>query len=80
MKRLGDDGTVTLKRCERSLPLFAKLNPAPKVRSIALGAGIHSCGWTDEEFPMGIVSPVAKLWHDASLVRVVRSLVLHWQP
>jgi hypothetical protein len=41
-----DDDTVTLKRCERSLPLFAKLNPAPKVHSIALGAGIHSWGWT----------------------------------
>ena len=60
-----DDDTVTFKRCERSLPLFAKLNPAPKVRSISLGAGIHSWGWTDEEFPMGIVPPVAKLWHDA---------------
>jgi hypothetical protein len=29
------------------------------------GAGIHSWGWTDEEFPLGIVPPVAKLWHDA---------------
>jgi pimeloyl-ACP methyl ester carboxylesterase len=60
-----DDETVTLNRCERSLPLFAKLNPAPKVRSISLGAGIHSWGWSDEELPMGIVPPVAKLWHDA---------------
>jgi hypothetical protein len=60
-----DDDTVTLKRCERSLPLFAKFNPAPTVRSISLGAGIHSWGWTDEEFSIGIVSPVAKLWHDA---------------
>ncbi len=60
-----DDDTVTLKRCERSLPLFAKLDPAPKIRSISLGAGVHSWSWTDEEFPMGIVSPVAKLWHDA---------------
>jgi hypothetical protein len=60
-----DDDTVTLKRCERSLPLFAKLTPAPKVRSISLGAGVHSWGWTDEEFSMGIVPPVAKLWHDA---------------
>ena len=60
-----DDDTVTLNRCERSLPLFAKLDPAPKVRSILLGAGIHSWGWTDEEFPVGIVPPVAKLWHDA---------------
>jgi pimeloyl-ACP methyl ester carboxylesterase len=60
-----NDDTVTLKRCERSLPLFAKLDPAPKVRSISLGAGVHSWGWTDEKLPYGIVPPVAKLWHDA---------------
>ena len=60
-----DDTTVTLERCERSLPLFAKLDPAPKVRSVSLGAGIHSWGWTDEDLPMGIVPPVAKLWYDA---------------
>jgi hypothetical protein len=60
-----NDDTVTLQRCERSLPLFAKLNPAPKVRSISLGAGIHSWGWTGDELPQGIVTPVAKLWYDA---------------
>ncbi len=43
-----NDDTVTLQRCERSLPLFAKFNPAPKVQSISLGAGIHSWGWTDD--------------------------------
>jgi len=60
-----NDDTVTLQRCERSLPLFAKLDPAPKVKSISLGAGIHSWGWTSTQLPQGIVSPVAKLWHDA---------------
>ena len=60
-----NDDTVTLQRCERSLPLFAKLNPAPKVSTISLGAGIHSWGWNDAELPMGIVPPVAKLWHEA---------------
>lgn len=60
-----NDDTVTLQRCERSLPLFAGLNPAPKVRAVALGAGVHSWGWTDEKLPRGIVPPVAKLWHDA---------------
>jgi hypothetical protein len=60
-----NDDTVTLGRCERSLPLFAKLNPAPKVRAISLGAGIHSWGWTDDKLPQGIVPVVAKLWHDA---------------
>jgi len=60
-----NDDTVTLKRCERSLPLFASLNPAPKVRAVSLGAGVHTWGWTDEKLPQGIVPPVAKLWHDA---------------
>ena len=60
-----NDDTVTLKRCERSLPLFAELKPAPKIRSVSLGAGVHSWGWTDEKLPLGIVPPVAKLWHDA---------------
>jgi hypothetical protein len=60
-----NDDTVTFKRCERSLPLFAKLNPAPRVCPVLLGAGIHSWGWTDDTLRQGIVPPVAKLWHDA---------------
>jgi hypothetical protein len=60
-----NDDTVTLQRCERSLPLFAKLDPPPKVCPVSLGAGVHSWGWTDEKLPQGIVPPVAKLWHDA---------------
>jgi hypothetical protein len=60
-----NDDTVTLKRCERSLPLFAKLEPAPKVRAVSLGAGVHTWGWSDDKLPQGIVPPVAKLWHEA---------------
>jgi hypothetical protein len=60
-----DDDTVTLERCHRSLPLFARLNPAPKVRAVSLGVGVHSWGWSDDKLPQGIVPPVAKLWHDA---------------
>ena len=60
-----NDDTVTLGRCERSQPLFAKLNPAPKVRAVSLGAGIHSWGWTDDKLPQGVVPVVAKHWHDA---------------
>lgn len=59
------DDTVTLERCRRSLPLFAKFDPPPKVRPVSLGAGVHSWGWADERLPHGIVPPVAKLWHDA---------------
>jgi len=60
-----NDDTVTLKRCERSLPLFAKLNPPPRVWPVSLGAGIHSWGWANDKLPQGIVPTVAKLWHDA---------------
>lgn len=60
-----NDDTVTLQRCQRSLPLFAALSPAPKVRPVSLGAGVHSWGWTDDRLAQGIVPPVAKLWHDA---------------
>jgi alpha-beta hydrolase superfamily lysophospholipase len=60
-----NDNTVTLERCERSLPLFAALRPAPIVKAVSLGAGVHSWGWTDDRLPEGIVPPVAKLWHDA---------------
>ena len=60
-----NDDTVTLLRCERSLPLFAKFDPAPKVRPVSLGAGVHSWSWTDDKLPQGIVPTVAKLWHDA---------------
>src|SRR6185295_2901516 len=49
-----NDDTVTLQRCQRSLPLFARLNPAPKVRPVSLGAGVHSWGWTDENFPTAL--------------------------
>jgi hypothetical protein len=35
------------------------------VRSVSLGAGIHSWSWTDEKLAQGIVPPVAKLWRDA---------------
>lgn len=60
-----NDDTVTLQRCQRSLPLFAKLDPAPKIAPVSLGAGIHSWGWTSAELPQGIAPAVAKLWRDA---------------
>jgi hypothetical protein len=60
-----NDDTVTLARCDKSLSLFAKLNPAPKVRCVSIGAGVHTWSYTESELPQGIATPVAKLWHDA---------------
>jgi len=60
-----NDDTVTLSRCDKSLSLFARLNPAPKVRCVSIGAGVHTWSHTETELPHGIATPVAKLWHDA---------------
>jgi hypothetical protein len=60
-----NDDTVTLSRCKKSLSLFAQLNPAPKVRCVSIGAGVHTWSYTEPELPQGITTPVAKLWHDA---------------
>jgi len=60
------DDTVTLARCQRSLPLFARLVPPPKVRCVSIGAGVHTWSYTEPpDLPQGIATAVAKLWHDA---------------
>ena len=60
-----NDDTVTLARCQRSLSLFAKLNPAPKVRCVSLGAGVHTWAHTEPDLPQGVATSVARLWYDA---------------
>jgi pimeloyl-ACP methyl ester carboxylesterase len=59
------DDTVTLGRCERSLSLFGRLNPPPKVRCVSLGAGVHTWSYNEPELPQGVAPAVAKLWHDS---------------
>ncbi len=60
-----DDDTVTLRRCRDALPLYAAMDPAPKVAGVSLGAGIHTWGLTYDDLPHGIIPPVCRLWHDA---------------
>jgi pimeloyl-ACP methyl ester carboxylesterase len=61
-----NDDTVSLARCQRSLPLFARLRPPPKVRCVSIGAGVHTWSYTEPpDLPQGIAPPVAKLWRDA---------------
>jgi hypothetical protein len=61
-----NDATVTLARCQRSLPLFARLAPPPKVRCVSIGAGVHTWSYTEPpDLPQGIAPAVAKLWYDA---------------
>ena len=60
-----NDDTVTLARCERSLALFARLNPPPKVRCVSIGAGVHTWSYIEPALPQGVASSVARLWYDA---------------
>jgi pimeloyl-ACP methyl ester carboxylesterase len=60
-----DDDTVTLARCHAALGLFAQLNPAPKVRCVSIGAGVHTWSYTEPELPEGVAPVVARCWVDA---------------
>jgi len=47
------------------LPFFAAMHPAPKVRLIRYGAGIHGYTAREEGLPLGIAPAVTKIWYDA---------------
>ncbi len=60
-----DDDTVGIDHARRILPLFASLQPAPKVRNVLLGAGVHLWTYSDGDLPEGIIPTVVKLWHES---------------
>ena len=51
------------------LPMFAELNPAPKVRATQFGAGTHVYYKSEKDFPLGITPAVASLFHEAIMNR-----------
>jgi hypothetical protein len=44
------------------LPMFAKLDPAPKVRVTQWGAGVHTYHKSEPGLPLGIAPPVAEFY------------------
>ena len=47
------------------MPMFARMEPAPKTALMHFQAGVHSY-WTPEtDLPVGVAPGVAKTWHDA---------------
>ncbi len=44
------------------LPMFAKLDPAPKVRVTRWGAGVHTYHKSEPGLPLGIAPPVAEFY------------------
>lgn len=48
-----------------TLPMYAAMDPPPKIRLIPLGAGIHGYTSAEPDLPVGPFPAVAKLWNDA---------------
>ena len=48
-----------------TLPMYAAMDPPPKIRLVPLGAGIHGYTSPEPDLPMGPFPAVGKLWHDA---------------
>ena len=44
------------------LPMFAKLDPAPKVRVVQWGAGVHTYQKAEDGLPLGIAPPVIEFY------------------
>ena len=50
-----------------TLPMYAAMDPPPKVRVIQFRAGTHGYSAPQQDLPMGTFPSVAKLWRDAIL-------------
>ena len=47
------------------LPMFAKLEPAPKVRVVKWGAGVHTYHKAEPGLPLGVAPPMAEFYVQA---------------
>jgi hypothetical protein len=50
---------------EVTLPMYAAMDPPPKVRLVEFKAGRHGYSSPEPDLPRGVFPAVAKLWHDA---------------
>ena len=47
------------------LPMYAAMSPAPRVRVIQYGAGVHGYMNEEKDLPVGIAPAMTKTWYDA---------------
>jgi hypothetical protein len=47
------------------VPMFAAMDPAPKVRLVYFHAGVHDYMNSEKDLPLGIISAAVMLWHQA---------------
>jgi hypothetical protein len=48
-----------------TLPMFAKMSPAPRVHLVEFGAGVHFYARPEPGLPVGLAPAVIQVWHDA---------------
>jgi hypothetical protein len=48
-----------------TLPMYAAMNPPPKVKLVQFKAGTHGYTRAEEGLPRGVLPAVGKLWYDA---------------
>ena len=47
------------------LPMFAAMDPAPKVRLVPFEAGYHGYSRAEPDLPMGLAPAAVRMWNDA---------------
>ncbi len=63
---------------EVTLPMFAAMDPPPKVSLIEFKAGVHGYTRPEEDLPMGPFPAVAKAWHDAIMKGYYADYASQW--
>lgn len=60
------------------LPMFAAMNPAPKVRVVQFDAGTHGYSEPEPGLPMGVAPAAAKVWYDAIMGGYYQDYARRW--
>ena len=63
---------------EVTLPMFASMDPPPKVSLVEFKAGTHGYTRPEEDLPMGPFPAVAKVWHDAIMEGYYSDYASRW--
>jgi len=62
-----------------TLPMYAAMDPPPKVSLVEFKAGTHGYSRPEPDLPMGVMPAVAKLWYDAIMNGYYLEYSLSWR-
>ena len=61
-----------------TIPMYREMSPAPKVRLVEFGAGVHFYAKPEPDLPVGLAPAVIKLWHDAIMNGYYETYARKW--